>query len=206
MAEQFTLSKSMIQSMQKLRGFTMVELLVVVAILAILTTVAAPSFVQQIRAASMTSGVNTFLSDMRYGRGEAVRRGGGVVMCRSDDPEAVAPTCGSGSGPGGNGWVSGWIIFHDLNNNGSKDASEPLLRVQAPLTSIDSILESGGGGGSSTKFLYTATGRMANTSSATSLTFGGGNFTATQQRVLCVNVGGRARIAGDGNSSCSTDR
>jgi type IV fimbrial biogenesis protein FimT len=185
-------------------GFTLIELMVVVAIMAILTAVAAPSFVRVVQSSTMSSNVNTFLADLRFARSEAIRRGGGVVMCRSDDPEAVNPVCGSGSGPGGNGWVSGWIIFHDLNNSGTKTALEPPLRIQAAITSMDSIVESGGS--SSTKFRFTATGRMLNLNSATSIQFGGGNYAADVQRMVCVNLGGRARIAGNGNSACGSDQ
>jgi type IV fimbrial biogenesis protein FimT len=187
--------------MQKLRGFTLLEVMVVLAIVAILGTLAAPSLKQQIQSNTISSNVNTFMSDIRFARSESVRRGGGVVMCRSDSPEATSPTCGSGSGPGGNGWVSGWIIFHDLDNSGTKASAEPLLRVQGPITSMDSITDSG----NSTKFQFTATGRQT-LSGATSFQFGGGNYANDVQRVVCVNLSGRARVAGDGNSSCSTDR
>lgn len=190
--------------MQKSRGFTLIELMVVVVILAILMTLVAPSFVRTIQSSTMSSTVNTFLADLRFARSEAIRRGGGVVMCRSDAPEAANPTCGAGSGPGGNGWVSGWIVFHDLDNGGTKAATEPLLRVQAPITSMDSVVEDGGS--SSTSFRFTATGRMLNLNSATSMQFGGSNYPNEVQRIVCVNLGGRARIAGDGNSSCASDQ
>jgi hypothetical protein len=68
-------------------------------------------------------------------------------MCRSDSPEATAATCGTGSGPGGNGWVSGWIVFHDKNNNGDRNYNadaildDTVLRVQSPITAMDSIVE-----------------------------------------------------------------
>lgn len=189
-------------TMSKDRGFTLIELMVVIAIVAILTTLAAPSFKRTIQSNAMSSTVNMFMADLRYARSEAVRRGGTVVMCRSDAPEATNPTCGSGSGPGGNGWVSGWIIFYDLNGNGAKTSTEPLLRVQAPISSIDSIVE--GGSSSSTKLRFTGTGRLLNLSSATSLQFGGSNFSNDMQRVLCISLGGRARIAGDGTASCGT--
>lgn len=187
--------------MKKHRGFTLIELLVVLAISAILVTLAAPSFSRLIKSNSITSSVNSFMADLRFARSESIRRGGGVQMCRSDSPEATAPSCGTGSGPGGNGWVSGWIIFHDLNSDGDMDAGEPILRVQARTTSINSIVE--GGSSSSTRFKFTPTGRLTAVSSSTKLQFGGNpEFDNETQRVLCVSVGGRARVAGDGASAC----
>ena len=189
------------------KGFTLIELMVVLTITAVLATLAAPSFTRLIQSNTISSSVNTFLADIRFARSEAIRLGGAVVLCRSDNPEAASPTCGTGSGPGGNGWVSGWIIFQDLDNDGNKDNSspiDPVLRVQAPLTSMDSIVE--GGSSSSTKIRFTATGRLLNLSSgATQFQFGGGNYANEVQRKVCVNLGGRARIAGNGNSACSTD-
>ncbi|NMM28351.1 MAG: prepilin-type N-terminal cleavage/methylation domain-containing protein [Glaciimonas sp.] len=188
--------------MHKSNGFTLVELMVVVAIAAILSAIAAPSLKRLIQSTTISSNVNTFLADMRYARSESIRRGGGVVMCRSDDPEAASPTCGSGSGPNGNGWVSGWIIFHDLDNNGQKAAAETLLRVQSPITSINTIVEDSKGS-SSTKFQFTATGRTYNLNSATTLTFGSPDlFKSDVQRTVCVSLNGRTRIAGDGSTAC----
>lgn len=188
--------------MQKERGFTLIELLVVLAIAAILVTLAAPSFSRLIQSNSMSSGVNTFLSDLRFARSESIRLGGGVVMCRSDAPEAASPACDTNTGPGGKGWISGWIVFQDMSSNGAIDANEPILRVQAPIKSIDSVLESGG---ASTKFRFTATGRLSDAASASEVKFGGSQFSSDLQRVLCVSLGGRARIAGNGSTSCGTN-
>jgi type IV fimbrial biogenesis protein FimT len=188
--------------MTKSRGFTLIELMVVIGIVAILSTIAAPSFKWMIQKTTIASNVNTFLSDMRYARSESIRRGGGVVLCRSDDPEAAVPTCGTSASPGGNGWVSGWIIFHDLNDDGNIDTGEPLLRVQAPITSINSIV----GSGTSTILRFTATGRFPNPNGTTTMRFGGdGVFDKKVQRIVCVSLSGRARIAGDGNTVCPTE-
>lgn len=197
--------------MKKLLGFTLIELMVVIAIVAVLTTLAAPSFKKMIQSTTISGAVNSFLTDMRYARSEAIRRGGGVVMCRSNSPEAANPTCGTGDGTDfngdgvGDGWVSGWIIFEDLNKDGTKNTVDPVLRVQGRLTSLDTAPK----GGSSTIFKFTATGRLQSLSGgATSLTFGGAKFAVEQQRVVCINVGGRARIALDqegkatGNAEC----
>lgn len=196
-------------AMRRSHGFTLVELLVVLVVMAILIKVAVPSFVRQIRSNTMTSNVNSFLADVRFARSEAVRRGGGVVMCRSDSPEATNATCGTGSGPGGNGWVSGWIVFHDKNNNGDRNYNvnplldDTILRVQSPISAMDSIVESGGS--SSTKLVFTATGRLQSLGSATSIQFGGDLFADDLQRVVCISLGGRARIAGDGTASCGAN-
>ena len=187
--------------MHKPRGFTLIELLVAIAIAAILIMLAAPSFKQLIQSNTMSSNVNSFLADMRYARSEAIRRGGGVIMCRSNLPE-TAPSCDGASGPDGNGWVSGWVIYVDQNSNGAIESTE-LLRVQAPITSINSIVETKAS--PTGEFRFTATGRLLNLSSATSLRFGDNpKFANNVQRVVCVSVGGRARIAGDGNASCGS--
>lgn len=174
----------------------MIELMVVVAIVAVLVRLAAPSFKSLIQSNTMSSNVSIFLADVRYARSEAVRRGGGVVMCRSNLPE-TAPACNGTSGAT-NGWTTGWIVFHDLNNDGVIDAGEPVLRVQGPITAMDSIVEAS----PTYKFQFAATGRLP-LSSATTIQFGGGMFANDVQRVVCVNRGGYARVAGDGNASCS---
>lgn len=179
--------------MSKSRGFTLIEVLVVIAIIGILVGLAAPSFSSMIRSSGMTSAVNTFLADMRYARSEAIRRGGGVVMCRSSNPEAATPTCGTGSSVG---WESGWIIFHDFDGNGNKASTEPLLRVQGPITAVNTISESG----AATTFKFVATGRLT-ASGLTSIQFGSNPpFATTEQRTVCVSLGGRARINGDGST------
>ncbi|MES2281742.1 MAG: GspH/FimT family pseudopilin [Pseudomonadota bacterium] len=185
--------------MQKARGFTLLEVVVVLAIIAILTALAAPSFTGLVQSNAVSSNVNAFMSDLRFARSEAIRRGGSVVMCRSNDPEG-APACDAGSGPGGNGWVSGWIIFEDRDGSGGYNAGDQVLKVQGPITNLDTMVAS-----NNNTFEFVATGRMKTVNSAKSLQFGT-NMPAERQRMVCVNQSGRARIAGDGNSSCATDQ
>ncbi|MBI2771376.1 MAG: GspH/FimT family pseudopilin [Burkholderiales bacterium] len=181
-------------------GFTLVELLVTVAILVLLVKMAAPSFANLVQSANVSSSVNTFLADLRFARSEAVRRGSMVVMCRSNSPEAASPTCGTGSGPGGNGWVSGWLVFVDRDNSNSYNSGDQLLRVQAAISGIDSMVE--GGASSSTKFEFTPLGRQRSVGNATQLQFGS-TIPSERQRVVCINPAGRARIAGNGFASCT---
>jgi type IV fimbrial biogenesis protein FimT len=184
----------------KSRGFTLIELLVVLAIAAILAMMAAPSFKRILQSGAMSSNVNTFLTDMRFARSEAIRYGGNVVMCRSDDPEGASPVCDAGAGPGNNGWVSGWIIFHDLDADTVIDAGEQILRIQAPITNINSIVET-----TPNIYRFTATGRLLAVAGGgeSQLSFGSSpTFDTSVRRVVCVGLSGRARVAGDGSTSC----
>lgn len=173
--------------------------MVTLALLAILVRLAAPSLSDFIKSSTMTSNVNSFLSDLRFARSEAIRRGGSVVMCRSNSPEASVPVCNGTTGAT-NGWVTGWVIFFDTDNDGAFDAGETILRVQGPISALDSVTETNAS--PAYRFRFSATGRLP-LSSATSLQFGGGNFSNTAQRMVCVSVGGRGRVAGDGYASCS---
>lgn len=184
--------------MRTSRGFTLIELLVTFGILAILVRLAVPSFTTMIRTNNMTGVVNGFIADMRYARSEAIRRGGKVVMCRSNLPETTQGCDGTNGAT--TGWATGWIIFHDLDGDGAQDAGETILRVQAPLSAVDSILDT-----ATTPaylFRYDATGLIASANTA-SLSFGGTSFSTSQQRVICVRISGIPRISGDGNANCN---
>jgi type IV fimbrial biogenesis protein FimT len=184
--------------MKRTHGFTVVELMVVVAIAAILASLAAPSFTRLIESNSLSSDVNTFLADMRFARNEAIKRGSLIIMCRSANPEAVSPAnpnCTDGSD-----WKTGWIVFEDRNDTGTHTTDEPLLRQQGPLSKSGGIVTGSGG---TTKFRFVGTGRLRAVADADFLTFNSTSSTdSASQRVICVNVSGRARIAGDGGSSC----
>ena len=183
----------------KSRGFTLVELTATALCRVIHVKRAASPGRRLFQSGAMSSNVNTFLADMRFARSEAIRNGGNVVMCRSDDPEGVSPDCGSGAGPNNNGWVSGWIVFQDLNADTIIDAGEQILRIQAPITNIDSIVET-----TPNIYRFTATGRLISVAGGgeSFLKFGSSaTFDNDVSRVVCVGLSGRARVAGNGSTS-----
>jgi len=189
-----------LEAMKSVRGFTLVELMVVVAIVAILVGMAVPSFKSMIQSSAMSSIVNTFLADTRLARSEAIKRSLHVVMCRSNAPEATTLTCSSGAGASGNGWVSGWIVFVDDNGDNGYDSGELVLKVQPALSTVNSIVSNHG-----YTHIFLPNGRL-NLSSASTIQFGSDPpFTNEQQRIVCISNGGRARVAGDGNAACAGD-
>jgi type IV fimbrial biogenesis protein FimT len=183
-----------------LRGFTLIECLVCLSLLDVLLGAGVPALQRPLQARAVTALVAAFLSDLRLARAEALRRGGPVVMCRSASPEAAEPSCASLSDSTGTGWASGWIVFVDQDRDGQRGAAEELLRVQAGNRAVGSIAASG----HVSRFRFVGTGRLFNLASATTLDFGDPlQLPASARRTVCVSIGGRGRIAGDGSANCT---
>lgn len=102
----------------KERGFTLIELLVTIALLAIILAVAAPSFQDASVSGKVSDNANRLASAASLARGEAIKRNGVVVWCRSSDGANCAVS---------GGWEQGWIIFHDVNRDGVRDAGETVV-------------------------------------------------------------------------------
>lgn len=130
-------------------GFTLLEVLVVVAIVGILSAYAVPNFMQSMNRASVTAQTSAFASAIRVARTEAIRRGRMVTLCRSDNPEAAAPACAANAG-GALGWASGWVIFEDSDPAGTRgtiDApNETVINVQAPFNGSGGFADQGANG------------------------------------------------------------
>jgi type IV fimbrial biogenesis protein FimT len=108
------------------RGFTLVELLVVITISGILIATAIPSFNEYRARKGVQSAVASLTSNIRLTRSEALQRNRVVTMCRSTDPEAAQPVCTAGGGD----WNTGWLIFEDAPPFGTINGTDTLIRVQ----------------------------------------------------------------------------
>ena len=114
-------------------GFTLVELLAVIAIVTILLTIGVPSF-KYINTSYRVSGeANGLLGDLQFARVEAIREGQTVTVCVSSDGANCSAT---------STWQSGWIVFSDPNGNQAVDPGETVLRIQPPFTGTDTLAPS----------------------------------------------------------------
>jgi type IV fimbrial biogenesis protein FimT len=112
--------------MMKQCGATLLELIVVLAVAAILLTIAVPGFSSLFHASRLTSATNALVASLHVARSEAIKRSQRVVVCPSPAGDACA---------GSSGWHQGWMVFHDANNNAQRDAGEPVVLAHPPLPS-----------------------------------------------------------------------
>lgn len=93
-------------------GFTLLELMITLAVLAIVTAIAFPNFQGVIRSNRVATTSNEMIASLSLARSEAIRgtRGGGI--CAST----------AGAACDGASWDSGWIIWTDTNGNGTFDS------------------------------------------------------------------------------------
>ncbi|WP_170150249.1 GspH/FimT family pseudopilin [Parahaliea mediterranea] len=98
------------------RGFTLIELMVVLVILAILLLVAAPGFQELIRNNRMVSEVYTLRATLNNARSEALARRAPVVVC----PTVNGTACNNTAA-----WDQGYMSFVDTDGNNAPSAGNP---------------------------------------------------------------------------------
>jgi two-component system sensor histidine kinase TctE len=124
------------------RGYSLVELIVVMTIVGIVIAIAVPSYKYVTNSNRVSAEVNLFLGDLQYARSEAVKEGSTVSVCQSSNAQTATPTCL----PNGANWNTGWLVFSDVNANGALNTGDQLLRAQPGFSpSTDTFVSSDSG-------------------------------------------------------------
>jgi type IV fimbrial biogenesis protein FimT len=161
------------------RGFTLVEAMVVMAIIAILMAIAVPTFRDFTASRAVSAQISDFAGSLRLARTEAIKRGRPVVMCRTSDAQAAVPACSSSAAD----WKSGWLIMQ----------GDTLIRLQGSYANSGGIIASG----AISTITFRATGIAPATSEA-SFTFkpplptGASSYTALTKKI-CLGITGVTR-------------
>ena len=90
-----------VASYEKSRGFTLFDLMITVAVAAVILSVGVPSFRGMVQNNRTVTHTNDLVTSLNLGRSEAIRRGATISLCSSTD----GATCS-----GSNDWSTGWII------------------------------------------------------------------------------------------------
>ena len=177
-----------------MRGFTLIELMIAVALTALLLSMAVPALNAFTSNARQTSTINDFVSSMHIARSTAVTTNFRTTVCASSNGvncEAVS-------------WEEGWIVFSDRDSDQTVDNDETIVAVSDGAEGLD--IQSAEFG----QFLmYRPNGRVMTASAAGN----SGQFTVCDSRgsdhakVLIVDLSGRPRLShyqADGSTpSCS---
>ncbi len=101
------------------RGFTIVEMMIAIAIMAIITALALPGLGAFFARNDLAGATNEIISGINQARSEAVARSNTVAICPTND----------GAGCDNGDWESGWIVFVDENVNGNLNVGEDIIAV-----------------------------------------------------------------------------
>lgn len=104
----------------RLHGFTLVEMMLAVAVLAILLGLAVPSLRDLQQRNRIAGAANELVAHINLARLHAVTRREITVMC----PGTAASGCS-----GDNRWHRGWVVFRDPDRNGTPENERDVLRV-----------------------------------------------------------------------------
>ena len=163
-------------------GFTLIELMIAIALVALLLATAVPALDDFTNDARQTGAINDFISAIHLARNTAITTNSRVTMCAS----------ASGTGCEITGWDNGWIVFGDLNSNGAVDVGETIVSASAAVEGLS--IQSGE---FPAALMYRPNGRAM----TAALTGNSGEFAVCDFRgddhakVILVEISGRPRMS-----------
>lgn len=122
--------------MKHFHGLTLIEMMTALALLAIVSVIAIPSYQYLVTHNRIVTDTNRLLGSLLFSRSEAAKRGWSVSSCPTADPNANPPVCGSTGGK----WNFGWVVFEDRGEDGGfTDGTDTVLRREAAISGGSTI-------------------------------------------------------------------
>lgn len=132
------------------RGFTLVELLIVIVIFAILAGIAIPNFAPQVANNRATAAANDLLGTLQYARSEAVKLNATVTVCSSPNPGAGSDCTGATAS-----WDGGWVVRRGNDTIRVRQRLHPSVTITGP---PELAFNSAGSTGGANNFTITIAG------------------------------------------------
>lgn len=170
-------------------GFTIIELMVVVAIVATLAALAAPSFNPLLERWRVRQSVDGLQSALYYARSEAIKRGGNIVVRKENSGANDCPLAS-----GASEWDCGWFVFVDANDNNTLQVGEEVLQRFATPPQMQVTRSASA---ASAAFIRFDRWGRANAPFGFSLVPLNKSTNDLAARGLCMSSGGRIRVTTD---------
>ncbi|MEJ8292506.1 GspH/FimT family pseudopilin [Delftia tsuruhatensis] len=164
-------------------GFTSIELMVTIAIVAILAGLAAPSFNPLLQRWRVRNGTEAMVSALYFARSEALKRGGNIQIKKTPDS-----TDGCTQAPTNEDWGCGWGVY-----SADDSGTLTLLRSFAVPTRIQVSIKDSSGAIQIDRW-GAVTGVSAKGVSVTPV---GGDNSSPAAQGICVAAGGRVKVIGN---------
>ena len=123
-------------------GFTLLETMITVAVVGIISSVAAPSLGDFLKNSALRGQAHDLMSSITMARSEAGKRGSRVILCRSADPDATTPTCGGTD----KDWSTGWLLFVAEDTDNDFDLGTDILIGKGEPSATQTGIKSNGTG------------------------------------------------------------
>jgi len=118
-------------------GFTLMEMMITLAIVGILLTVGVPSFIEFIQNSRRDAQLSDLTLAVQYAKSEAIKRNLRVSVC-------AVPGATTACNGGATAWTDGWQVFVDANDNCVVDGGDILLRAWPALDGGNTLCFTGG--------------------------------------------------------------
>ena len=106
--------------MRRHSGQSLVETAIVLTVLGIITSAAAPSLLEWAQARRAHAFASLIHTELNLARNTAIVKGYRTALCRSNDGKVCRF-----DGP----WTQGFLTFVDVDSDGERSRDEPVLRV-----------------------------------------------------------------------------